>query len=142
MKGIFFPLILVGFILLSLSPTLTAQTESSLKVTRMVLCDGVENREPTNASVDFTPDVNRVYCYTEIKDAGDPCTISHRWYYGEQLMAEIPLNVQGARYRTWSSKQIVPKATGEWKVEVVDDSGTQLGEIAFRVSAVETSSGE
>jgi len=137
MNRLRFPLVSLCLIIL-LSPTaLISQAESTLEVARMVLCEGVVDREPSNASEDFSPDINRVYCFTEIRNADGPTTVTHRWYHGENLMAEVPLSVQGERYRTWSSKQIVPQATGEWRVEVVDESGTSLQEIAFRVSSVE-----
>ncbi len=108
-----------------------------MEVARMILCEGIEEREPANASEDFSLDINQVYCFTEVINAGDPKTVTHLWYFEDKLMAEIPLDVSGNRYRTWSSKKITPNASGEWRVETVDMAGEKLGEIAFRVSAVE-----
>jgi hypothetical protein len=116
--------------------SLISQAEPTLSVARLVVCEGIENREPTFSSMEFSPNVNQIYCFTEVLNAGDPTTITHRWYHGENLLAEVPLNVQGVRYRTWSTKQIVPQATGEWRVEVVDEAGSSLGEVSFRVSEV------
>lgn len=127
----------LSLIVTMLPGTLRAESEGAIEVARMVLCSGIQDREPYNPSEDFTPDVNRVYCFTEIFHADAPRTITHRWYYGDQLMAEVPLEVAGERYRTWSSKQVVPSAAGEWHVEVVDDAGEALGDITFRVSPVE-----
>lgn len=137
MFGMRFALVSLCLTFMLVPSTLISQAESTIEVARMVLCEGVENREPMNASTDFSPDVSQVYCFTEIKNAPGPTTITHRWFHGEDLMAEVPLMVHGERYRTWSSKQIVPQATGEWRVVVVDESGSSLGEITFRVSAME-----
>jgi hypothetical protein len=116
---------------------LRAESERGIEVARMVLCGGIEGREPYNPSEDFTPDVNRVYCFTEIRNAGSPRTITHRWYFEGRLMAEVPLDVEGERFRTWSSKQVTPGTAGEWRVEVVDEAGEPLGDITFRVTALE-----
>jgi hypothetical protein len=129
---------LVMAALLGLSPGfLRGQTEDALEIARMILCSGIEEREPMNPSDVFSLDIDQVYCFTEVRNAGSPKTITHRWYYGDQLMAEIPLDVQGHRYRTWSSKKILASATGEWRVEVVDEAGQVLGDIVFRISPLE-----
>lgn len=127
----------LSLLVVLLPGTLRAEAEGSMEVSRMVLCGGIQDREPYSPSEDFTPDVNRVYCFTEILHADAPRTITHRWYYGDQLMAEVPLVVNGERFRTWSSKQVVPSAAGQWRVEVVDEAGETLGDITFRVSPVE-----
>ena len=114
-----------------------AQSESVQVIARMLICGGIESHEPVNASENFPADIGTVYCFTEIRDAGDPTTITHRWYHGDSLVAEVSLNVQGDRFRTWSSKQIASQAAGEWKIEVVDASGTTLKETAFRVGSPE-----
>ncbi len=128
--------------MVSLPSPSPAQDDGKMEVARMVLCEGIEAREPSNASDDFSPDINQVYCFTEVVNAGEPTTITHMWYFGDKLMAEIPLDVMGNRFRTWSSKRITPHASGTWRVEAVDEAGEKLGEIAFKVSPIEETSPE
>ncbi len=137
MTAIRFAFMSLCLIYILVPSSLMSQAEPTLSVARLVVCEGIENREPTFSSMEFSPNVNQIYCFTEVLNAGDPTTITHRWYHGENMLAEVPLNVQGVRYRTWSSKQILPQATGEWRVEVVDEAGSSLGEVSFRVSEVE-----
>ena len=61
-------------------------------------------------------------------------TVTHRWFYQDQVMREIQLTIGGADWRTWSSKNIDPLWAGAWKVEVVDDAtGTVLTTLPFTV---------
>jgi hypothetical protein len=125
------------FILVLLPASSSGQTETKMEIARILLCEGIENREPVNESVDFSPDVSTIFCFTEIQNIGNPTTITHRWYHGDKLMANVPLIVEGDRFRTWSSKSIAPQTVGEWKVEIANEAEEILGEITFRVSAVE-----
>ena len=48
-------------------------------------------------------------------------------------MARVSLPVRSAKWRTYSSKKIVPEWTGEWEVQVVDSAGIELAKAKFRV---------
>jgi len=131
--------LIVMCILALLPASSIGQAESKMGIARIVLCEGIEDREPVNESVDFPLDAGTIFCFTEIQDIGSPKTIMHRWYQGDKLMANVSLTVEGNRFRTWSSKKIAPQAVGEWRVEVANEAEEILGEITFRVSAVEAS---
>ncbi len=51
--------------------------------------------------------------------------LRHTWYKDDAKVAEVDLTVGvSTRWRTWSSKKIVPKAhAGKWKVVVVSTVG-------------------
>ncbi len=141
MKGIAGLFVGLALTLSFLPVPLLSQPQDKIEISRMVLCEGINGREPVNPSEDFSPDINRIYCFTEIRNIGAPTTVTHRWFYNDKLVAEVPLNVEGSRFRTWSSKRIPPQDGGIWKVEVVGESGQALGEIDFRVSAVDAATG-
>ncbi|MFA7620175.1 MAG: DUF2914 domain-containing protein, partial [Thiohalomonadaceae bacterium] len=67
----------------------------------------------------------RIYFFTELRDM-EGQTVSHRWEQDGEVMAEVPFNVGGPRWRVWSSKNIDSGATGEWSVAVVDGAGNEL----------------
>lgn len=81
----------------------------------------------------FDPSVGRLYAFSRVLGAEGETMVYHRWYYGDQLMAEVPLNVRSNDWRTWSSKQVMPEWTGEWRVVVVTEDGSVLDYITFTI---------
>jgi hypothetical protein len=111
----------------------TQSEGSSLRVVRGVVTAGVVNREPIGDGSVFPPSTGAVYYFTEVEGANGPTQITHVWYYQDQKMAEIPLSLEGPRWRTWSSKRILESWVGSWKVEAVDESGNVLSFQTFSV---------
>ena len=115
-----------------------AATSSGGRVTRAIVTSGVENIEPID---DLGEDIaldgagfRTVFYYTELRGftAG---TVVHRWTYNGRVIADVPLKVGGNwRWRTYSSKDLLPGMTGDWRVAVVDADGRVLGERQFRYS--------
>jgi len=104
-------------------------------VSRAVLTTGIAQREPVDVLKDNlkrTQFSEKLYFFTEIKNL-QGTTIHHLWFHQDQLMAEIPLTVGAVRYRTYSSKNIMPSQTGQWRVEVVTQQGQLLAQKSFRI---------
>ena len=116
------------------------KAQSVLKVERIVVCTGVEERQPVGESDAFADTVGTLYCYTEIRGMGDSTTVSHVWYQGENRRADVKLNVRGYRWRTWSTKAIQQDWTGDWRVDVVSADGKILKSKRFRI--IDTNSNE
>ena len=81
----------------------------------------------------FDSGVGRLYAFSRVVGAEEDTTIYHRWYYEEQLMAEIRLSVRSNNWRTWSSKAVMPEWTGKWRVDVVSNDDTMLHSVRFTV---------
>ena len=122
--------IILCSILLS-AGTLSAQ--NILKIERIAICTSVEDRQPVGEADVFVDTTGSLYCYTEIRGMGDATSISHVWYHGTNRRAEVKLNVQGYRWRTWSSKVIQLDWTGDWRVDVVSADGKILKSKRFRI---------
>ncbi|HMB70486.1 MAG TPA: DUF2914 domain-containing protein, partial [bacterium] len=104
----------------------------SLSVAEVTVCRKVtEDRAPFDAGEAFPADVGVLTCFTDVREAGTPQQIFHRWYLGDELVAEVPMQVKGARWRCWSQKEILPGWTGSGRVEIVNETGDVLGETAF-----------
>lgn len=104
-------------------------------VSRAVLTTGIKDREPIDVLKDNlkrTEFVEKLYFFTEIKNM-QGSTIHHLWFHQDQLMAEIPLPISAVRYRTYSSKNIMPSQTGQWRVEVVTQDSQLLAQKSFRI---------
>ena len=107
-------------------------TPSSIQVARAVLAAGVQDREPVGVLEDVVPkSMRRVYFFTQIKGAKGQ-TLTHRWHYGNRVMAEIRLPIRSDNFRTWSSKRMSPAWAGRWWVEVVDEQGRVIARRSFR----------
>ncbi|OHU84585.1 MULTISPECIES: DUF2914 domain-containing protein [Pseudoalteromonas] len=113
---------------------LGAQIDSNL-VSRAVLTTGIADREPIDVlkehleQTDFT---EKLFFFTEINNMQGQ-TVQHLWFHQDQLMAEIPLQISAIRFRTYSSKNIMPSQTGPWRVEVVTEQGQLLAQKSFRI---------
>jgi len=115
--------VISALLMLGVSFGAVAQDDGS--VARSMFTTAVENREPVD-SVDTVPaDTSTVYYYTDLRNMTDK-TVTHRWTYKGQVMAEVPFNVGGPRWRVWSSKNLQPIWTGQWTVTVVDGAGNEL----------------
>lgn len=104
-------------------------------VDEIAICLSVEERQPVGTDTVFTADVGTVYCFTRVSGAAADSSVSHVWYYNNEEMARLKLNVRADAWRTWSSKRIVEEWTGSWRVDVESAAGTVLKSQAFSVKA-------
>lgn len=98
-----------------------------------VLCTAVVDRSPEGTASNFPPDVGRIFAFTKVMEMEAPGTVIHRWSHEGAVVAEVPLDVGGAYWRTWSSKAVLPEQTGNWEVEVLDGAGNVLATLGFTV---------
>ncbi|MBD1582689.1 DUF2914 domain-containing protein [Pseudoalteromonas sp. S16_S37] len=113
---------------------LGAQIDSNL-VSRAVLTTGIVDREPVDVlkeNLELSQFTDKLFFFTEINNMQGQ-TVQHLWFHQDQLMAEIPLTISAIRFRTYSSKNIMPSQTGPWRVEVVTDQGQLLAQKSFRI---------
>jgi hypothetical protein len=107
--------------------------EAGLVIVRMAICRGVENRSPVGADTTFPRDVGRLYCFTEVKGAQEPTPVFHRWFFGDRLAVEIPIQVKGPRWRCWTRKRIPAGGEEAGRVEVATEEGDILATAEFRL---------
>jgi len=123
-----FPLVLFAMLF---TAQLIAQPQGEAK--RAIVTTAIDSREPVDNLNDtvINTDVNKVYFFTEILNQADT-SITHRWFLNGKLEAEVVLRIGSNRWRTYSSKNLVPTYhQGNWQVEVVDDKGKLLDSTAF-----------
>ncbi|MFC1522637.1 DUF2914 domain-containing protein [Elusimicrobiota bacterium] len=104
--------------------------EGQLKVEKIVVGTGIEDKKLVGESAGFDISVERVWCWTNITAQKLPAMIKHIWYLEDEKMAEVPLNIKYPSHRTWSSKAVSP---GKWAVKVVDKSGEVFASREFVV---------
>jgi len=106
------------------------QAESETGVSRSAFTTAIENKEPVSELKTISNNVAGVYFFTELRGL-DGHTITHRWEYNSKVMAEIPFTIGANRWRTWSSKNILPDWTGTWTVSVLDEGGNVIEQNEF-----------
>jgi hypothetical protein len=114
-----------------------AQDTAAITVDRIAVCTAMVDREPQGEATEFDTIVESLYCFTELNGAEGKVT--HAWYQGDSLRAEITLNKgKAGRWRTWSNKHMSPEWKGEWRVDVLDESGNVLKSVAFTFGKAES----
>ncbi len=126
-------LVLTVFISFAFAQTSEKKSEKpGISISRIFICEGIANREPVAVDSVFVG-VERVYCFTDIKGAKAVTHVQHIWYRGSEEMARIKLGVRAERWRTFSSKEIIPEWAGDWRVVVLDAEGNKLSQISFQI---------
>lgn len=94
----------------------------------------VEDREPIDQITFFSTDVRKIIFFSDLRDlAGHQVT--HRWIFDGETVAEVVFDVEGPRWRVWSSKNLIEDWIGDWTVEIVTDEGEVLAAETFTYSA-------
>jgi len=106
-------------------------SQAQMKVVRDVLATRIDNRQPVEATMPVGADVGELFYFTEVE--GGPGTIQHVWTRQGRTMATVSLEVRSSRFRTWSSKRIVPEWTGRWRVEARGPGGAVLSSKEFEI---------
>lgn len=123
-------IVFAGILGLTLWAQVSAEETGAASVNKIVICTGVESRKPIGEGTEFEASAGRLYCWTKITAKNTPTTIKHIWFVDGKNVAEVPLSIKFPSFRTWSNKAIWP---GDWKVEVVSESGETLTSMDFTV---------
>lgn len=107
---------------------------ASLRVVKATICRAVENLMPVGVDRVFPISAGKIYVWTEIEAKQIPSKIHHIYYFGGEIISDVSLDVQSARWRTWSFKTITnPRYRGEWRVEIATSDGNILRQLYFEV---------
>lgn len=125
----------IGLIALLGSTHLIANDTGQLSnkfIQRAVLTTEVTDREPVDNLNATAIDENtaKVYFFTEVTDLSGQ-SITHRWSLDGKVQAEVSLNIGSNRWRTYSSKNLVPILKGTWLVEAVDEQNRVIASTTF-----------
>ncbi|HEC19992.1 MAG TPA: DUF2914 domain-containing protein [Gammaproteobacteria bacterium] len=101
------------------------------RVARAMFTTAIVDREPVDAIQTLTTDTSRVFFFSDLRGLAGQI-VTHRWIYNDQDMAEVTFKVgDGARWRVYSSKNLLPDWTGTWTVVVSDETGQVLNSSHF-----------
>jgi len=103
-------------------------------VARSAFTSSIEDREPVDTLQQMNAMDQKVYFFTELRDM-EGQTATHRWELNGDVMAEVAFEVKGSRWRVWSSKNLQPEWTGEWKVSVLNSANEVISETNLNVTS-------
>lgn len=93
---------------------------------RARFASAVEDREPLGMPSPANEELQALWFFTEIR-GGKGRTLHHQWFWQDSLVADIPLDIGGNRWRTWSSKILGARRGDSWRVDLRLDDGCLLG---------------
>ena len=85
----------------------------------------IKDRTPLNIIEELDNSFGKIYFFTNIRNLQGQ-SIRHRWIYKNKVMAEVEFDINGPRWRVWSSKTLWPTWLGEWSVEVLNANSEVL----------------
>ena len=105
-------------------------------IARFALTDSIRDREPTrelgHTYVHSGKADQQLLLFTQVTNLPGQ-SITHLWFYEDNLEAEVSLPVGSENWRTFSSKHISPQMIGQWRVLVVGGEQELLLEYNFTV---------
>lgn len=115
------------------SPSWAEEDTTSLTINRLVICSGIENREPVDNVSTFPAGTEMAYAFLEATKISHDVEVSFVWLHDGNEVARVILPIrQGNRWRTFSSKKLAGRS-GTWRVEVQDSSSAVLAATDFTV---------
>lgn len=104
-----------------------------MTVAEAVLCRDVKNREAVKSATNFSASVGRIYCWVRIAN-GEKHKVRMVWKLDGKPTNGEWLEIGSPWWRTWSYKSLPKGFKGDASVEVVDEAGTVLKRLDFKVS--------
>ena len=91
---------------------------------------GIADRAPQDTINTLGNDQRKIFYFTDVRDMTGE-TLTHRWEFNGQVMAEIHFEIGGPRWRVYSSKTLEPVWLGDWTASAVDSTGRTLSSNTF-----------
>ena len=99
-------------------------------ISNAVFALNIEDRVPINIVEEAGNSLGKIYFFTNIRNLEGE-RITHRWIYKDKVMADVSFDINGPRWRVWSSKNLWYTWIGKWKVQVLRMDGSLLYEKIF-----------
>ena len=118
----------LGFGLVAATPPVRQGTVTA----EVAIGKSIDKAMPVDTASAFPADVGTVVAWTRVTGAGAGSKITHAWIHGSDT-AKVELKIGGSPWRTFSRRTIGAHATGDWKVEMMDEAGKVLATKSFKV---------
>lgn len=114
-------------------PAAKEASEKGITIARMEIAGSIENREPAGIAVSFPASHEKVWCFVEFQNVSNDTPVNYVWSLDGKEIDKVPQTIKASsRYRTWSNKTIAGRK-GDWKVDIIDESGAVLKSASFKI---------
>lgn len=114
-------------------PAAKEASEKGITIARMEIAGSIENREPAGIASTFSATQEKVWCFVEFQNVDKETTVNYVWSLDGKEVDKVPQTIKAfSKYRTWANKTIAGRK-GDWKVDIMDESGMVLKSAAFKI---------
>lgn len=95
-----------------------------LRVNSLLFCEFMidSTRKPINIGNEFSTTLEKVYCYSGIRNILGKRTILYEWYFEGKYIDTIPVDIdRSVHWRSWTYKTIKNAQVGQWYVVIRDE---------------------
>jgi hypothetical protein len=85
----------------------------------------IADREPVDHITFVKNDLEKVFFFTDLRNLKGQ-TVTHQWEFDGDVISSVPFDVDGNRWRVWSSKEMKSELVGEWKASVLTEDGVVI----------------
>jgi len=116
-----------------------SHTPSTLKLKRLVVTTGVQDREPLSNPMVLPSDGSAIYAFAELSNPdgeSENVRITFERKGGAERVGNVTLPVPGrvTRHRTWATTRFI-RAAGVWEAVLWSENGGELGRASFEVAS-------
>ncbi len=100
------------------------KTIPDLRVNSLLFCESMIDsiRKPINIGNEFSTTLEKVYCYSGIRNILGKRTILYEWYFEGKYIDTIPVDIdRSVHWRSWTYKTIKNAQVGQWYVVIRDE---------------------
>ena len=102
------------------------------EVTRAIFTIGIDNHEPViQVESIHSNSYTEISFFTELTNLKGHI-VTHQWTYNDTIIFEKKFEVNGDRWRVWTSKEFLPDWSGSWTVNVLDTDLSVLESKSFK----------
>jgi hypothetical protein len=93
----------------------------------------ISEREPVDNVTFVESDLEKIFFFTDLRNLKGQ-TVTHQWEHNGDVVANVPFDVRGNRWRVWSSKSLKLDLIGEWKASVLTEDGVVIETRTFTLT--------
>jgi len=103
-------------------------------VARAVVTTAMENREPVNRVLILENTTPKIFFFSDLRHMEGE-KITHRWEYEGKVVMRKTFEINGPRWRVFSTKEMEPDKLGNWTVVITDQHECPLKAVIFQYVA-------
>jgi cytoskeletal protein RodZ len=111
-----------------------SQVEAALTLLKASVCTKIKDHMPNGSGNRFPWSTNRIYVWSMVAAKHPPSKVRHIYYFKNEKVSNVVLDVHSDRWRTWSYKSIADESyKGPWRVDIATMDGQVLRRLYFNI---------